>query len=63
MLSIFCLKDFSQYLRKNLVFEFFVRKELCVDVDVGEEDNSDVLLVDLKELKEMRNNISPIQRH
>lgn len=52
----------SQYLRKNLIFQFFMGKELSIDMNVGEKHDPDVLLVHLIELKELRNHVSPIQR-
>lgn len=39
-----------------------MRKELSIDVNVGEKHDPDVLLVHLIELKELRNHVSPIQR-
>jgi len=55
-------QTFSKYLRKNLFFEFFMRKELCIDMDVGEKHNPDVFLIHPIELEELRNHVSPIQR-
>lgn len=40
-----------------------MRKELCIDVNVGEKHDPDMFLIHLIELEELRNHVSPIQRH